>query len=269
MGLLGLTATVGLNGCGNNTDQGAASAAPSTLAGLGNFNLNCDPTPGSNTGSGTSTQGSKQQVQFQQQQQTQCGQKFQFQQQTAADFDVTLDCNQNRVLVKNKGADSKQQVLPIQEGGKIQGQMQFQQQLQNDGKGNQVCWLENVVTFDGKAVCEPTPAPSTTPKKSLSLTTKVEQKATTSEQLSQAGISGASPSPSPSVSPSPSASPSASGSPSPSPSVSPSPSPSASPSPSPSASPSAHPSPSTTPVVVCIVQDPCPVVGKTDLSCPQ
>jgi hypothetical protein len=118
----------------------------------------------------------------------------------------------------------------------------------------------------------PSTAPSSSPsggsgKGKLSLTTLVNIEQASPAALKQAGISGpiifptGSNSPSPSPSPSASASPSPSASPSASPSVSPRPSPSVTP------SPSISPTPTGTPVVVCVVDDPCPIVGSTDLSC--
>lgn len=240
--------------CGNDstTSNTPPSSGTAAATDLGNFNMSCN---------GQSTQGQQKQVPFQQQQQSGCKkQSFQFQQQKVGDYDVDLDCGAKQVVVKSKGFDQQQQAIPIQSDGTVKGKVQYQQQLQNDGKGNQVCWVQYAVDFDGKAQCggsqiSPQPTPSASP--ALKLTTTVSFQQADPNQLQQAGVEG------PIVNPNGSPSPEPSASPSPSPSVSPSPSPS----PSASPSPSMTPTPSGTPVVICVVDDPCPLQGSTDLSC--
>jgi hypothetical protein len=202
-------------------------------------------------------------------------QQFTFVNSKVADFDVQLDCDNNRVIVRTKGPDVQQQTLPIFSDGSINGTLRFKNQVADDGKGTGQCWLEYLVSFSGKATCETTtpdptasPTPGQTPsQKGLSLTTEVSFDQTTLDALQQAGIGveGPAPSPSPSdsVTPSPSPSESASPAPSQSPSPSPSPSPTIVPSPTPS------PSISVQPIKVCKVEDPCPIENKTDLSCKQ
>jgi hypothetical protein len=246
-------------GCGDDNDDQVND--PNASTGLGNFTLECGGESGS--------QQQQKQVPFQLQQQQSCGkQQFQFKKATVDDFSVKLDCSSNTVTVtaKGNGQQQQQQSLSIQRDGTVKGKFTYPQQMQSDGKGHTVCWIQYDVNFDGKAQCDAQQSAASEDDK-LSLKTQVDLKAVSNEELQQAGINGGpTPSPSASASPSPSVSPSMS----PSPSPSPSPSASASPSPSlsPSPSPSTSPSPSASPVVICIVEDPCPVVGSTDLSCP-
>lgn len=287
----------------NNPDPNPATNAPGAATDLGNFNLSCG-------GESSGQSGQQKQVPFQQQQQSGCKpQKFQFQQQQAVNYDIDLDCDQKRVIVRNKGADQKQQSLPIQSDGTVKGSLQYQQQVTNDNRGNQVCWVEYRVNFDGKAQCgggtNPTPTATATPDPTftilpipgstatatptatatapatgsdkLSLTTVVDFQPSSAEALRQIGVQGpvVLPSATPSATVSPAPTPTATSSPGTSPSSSPSPSPSPSPTASPTATPTgtatptATPSPTGTPVVVCVVDDPCPIVGKTELSCDQ
>jgi hypothetical protein len=245
-----------LAGCGDDDDLTPGPSAGSDVP-LGNFTLDCEGTQGQGQGQ------KQQQVQFKQQQQQQqsCkNQPIQFQQQKVADFDFQVDCGSRQVVVKNKSAqDQKTEFLPIQQDGKVKGQMQFQQQVQNDGKGNLRCWVEYVVKFDGTASCATEPETGAE-QKAIQMQTEVGLDPSTLDELQQAGIvpeGGASPSPSPSPSASPSPEPSGSPSPSPSPSASPS----ASPSPTPTVT------PTVIPVTVCVLDDPCPYVSDADLSC--
>ncbi len=259
---------IALVGCGD--DDETVSLPSST--GLGNFSFSCD-----------GQSGSQKQVQFQQQQQQGCGQQVVFKETKVDDFQVDLDCDagQVRVTVANESipdSEPEQAFLPIQSDGSVKGTLNYPQQIQSDGKGNTVCWVEYRVDFDGKAECEKPRDPQDPDSATddvLSLTTQVALEAADPDELEQAGISGGpGPSPSPSVTASPTPSPSVTASPTPSPSVtaSPTPSPSVTASPTPSPSVTASPTPTASPtgsaVVVCVVENPCPIKATTDASCP-
>ncbi|MGZ3708631.1 MAG: hypothetical protein ACXWPM_07495, partial [Bdellovibrionota bacterium] len=161
----------------------------------GNIDFSCDKQPG---------QKQSTQVQFQQSQQqsgpTSCKPQFQFQNSKMSDFDMNLDCTHRQVVVQNKGIDTKgKATLPIQSDGKVKGQMQFQQQAQDDGKGNQVCWIEFVVDFDGQALCD------NDEKLSMNTQVQFQQVASAGGSPGMAGIA-ASASPSPEAAPVPEAS---------------------------------------------------------------
>lgn len=301
---LALCAGATLYGCGNETTD-LTSDAPSAAA-LGGFTFDCE--------NGSSSQQQSKQVPFQQQQtctqpdNAQQQQTLKFTEQKLSDFEVQLDCSDRVVRVKNKGEDEEEKSLPIQSDGKVQGQLQYVQQIADDGKGNQNCWIEYRVNFDGKASCEantsatptstpttspsPTASPSTSPsptstpttmalaflddnsgtgnsagtagEQKLELTTTVEFAPTSTQALEQAGIEieggdqpGSTPTPSPSTSPSvsPTASPTTSASPTSTPTMTTTPTPTT--------------TATVTPVKVCMVENPCPVVGKTEFSCGQ
>jgi hypothetical protein len=257
-----------LAGCGDDT---SSNPAPPSAEALGGFSLDC----------GTSAAGAQQakQVPFQQQQscvsQNPQAQKFTFKNSKVANFNVQLDCANNRVVVQGTGGDTDSQTLPILSDGSVDGQLTFQQQVASDGLGGTNCWVQYVVNVTGQTSCNPTPAPSATPgatsaqQSSLQLTTTVSFEPTTADQLRAAGIDTSTGSQPGEAAPSPSPSPSASASPSPSPSPSPSVTPSPSPTPSSTVTPGPTPSASVTPSLVCQVQDPCPIESKADLSCSQ
>ncbi len=268
-----LTSVSVITSCGDSDDDN--NPGPTTTSNLGDFNFSCDD----NGGETNTVQQTPKQVTFTPKQEcvqqtgpNQTTQVLQFQDSKVSDFDVQLDCSSRVVRVRHIGTDEEEQTLPIRTDGTVRGTLNFNRQLQNDGKGNNLCWIGYVVTFDGRAQCETETTDTTNgaAQKSLSLTTTVEFEKTTAEQLeiegllNQAGEAGSDPTPSAtaaSPSPSPSASPSAS------PTASPSASPTASPSPSASPSATPAPSPSVTPVQICIVDNPCSIVGQTDLSC--
>ena len=233
-----ITIAFSMAACGGDDSVTTPSTTPPALTGLGNISFGCG-------GSGGGTQ--QKPVQFQQQQS--CGQSFQFQQQKVSDFDVTMDCDNKTVLVKSKGKDQQQQQFAIMPDGSVKGKMQFQQQMGDDGKSHQECWVEFVVDFDGHANC-PKPGDGGQPDKKLSLSTTVDIGKTDPSKLANAGIQ-----------------PGPAGYPSPEPSVSPSPVPSASVSPGPSPSPSV--TPTLIPIIVCEVDVDCQVTANSDLTCPQ
>ncbi|MBC7690842.1 MAG: hypothetical protein H7222_03680 [Methylotenera sp.] len=279
--LAGVIAAATLAGCGNNDSQdlttnGGGTTSPSATS-LGGFALNCEDQNGSNQ------QGQQKQVPYQQQQSctqqqsstspVQQKQKLTFKDSKVSDFDVTLACDRRVVVVKNKGFDQKEQTIPISSDGSVKGTLSFQQQIQNDGKGHNQCYIGYVVNFDGKTNCSPQPTPTATltatppsssnpGQKSLQFTTVVDFRETNSAELRAAGISlGQQPGTVPSPTPTPSVSPSVT------PSASPSVTPSATP--TPSVTPTATPTVTVTPVEICVVTDPCPIEGKGDLSCGQ
>jgi len=283
-------------GGGGESSDSLPETAAGTIRDIGNMNFSC----GGHGGDGSSHSGQNKKVQFQQQSGGGCDQKVQFEEQKVSDLDVNLDCDQKVVSVKNQGADQKQETLPISQDGSIHGQLHFQSKIkgpqqsgQNDGQN---CWVEYVVSFNGKTNCDPDH--DSNQNANMKLSTQVAFQQTTVARLAEAGIPGATPTParetrsgmseashsgehrSPITSgpdtsnPDPVATwtpePGISGSPSSPPTGSPTARPSYSPTSSPTASPSITPSPSPSliPVVVCAVQNPCTVTSSDeDFSC--
>jgi hypothetical protein len=284
-------------GGGGESSDSLPETAAGTIRDIGNMNFSCG---GHGGGDGSSHSGQNKQVQFQQQSGGGCDQKVQFEEQKVSDLDVNLDCDQKVVSVKNQGADQKQETLPISRDGTVHGQLHFQSKIkgpqqsgQNDGQN---CWVEYVVSFNGKTDCDS----GSNQNANMKLSTQVAFQQTTVARLAEAGIPGATPTPSretrsgmseashsgehrspitsgPDTSnPDPVATwtpePGISGSPSSAPTGSPTARPSYSPTSSPTASPSITPSPSPSliPVVVCAVQNPCTVTSNDeDFSCGQ
>jgi hypothetical protein len=229
---VGVTLLLGLAACGRNTGDtadedpstptnpnptsGGTNLAPTSgsTVGLGNYNFKC---------------GNQQDQQSQQQQQKQvqwnpknnqqnCSQQLTFKNDSdhsdrGQDFDVNLDCDARQVNVKHQGADQQTSQIPIQDDGTVAGEMDFQQQMGGDGKGNQVCWVAWRAKFNGKANCpgdgdgdwdsdsdgsdrhegrsrvsstRASRTDSQTP--SLSLDTEVDFAQTSPDQLEQAGL---------------------------------------------------------------------------------
>ena len=229
--------------CGGGGEGQLAGSVP--VLSNANYQPTAEPLGGFKVGCGTqqNQQPAQQQIPFKQQQQqtdpTSCSPQFQFYQSKFSDFDVQIDCDNNRVNIKSSGPDQQSKNIPIQSDGSVKGDLQYQQQVQNDGKGNVSCWVETVVNFNGQADCS---------KKTLNLDTQAQFHAASKDQIPSAmGV------PPVITSPTPSASPSAS----PAPTLSPAPSPTPS------------PSPTVTQVTVCVVQNPCPIVGSGELSCPK
>jgi hypothetical protein len=264
-----------LSGCGE--ENGTSLNAPPSAANLGGFNIGCGDTSTASTDPSSSQGQQQKNVPFQQQQScvqqsspNQQQQQIKFVGQKVADFDVKMDCVNRVVRVASKGKDKQSQTIPIQSDGTVKGALRFKQEVADDGKGTGQCWLEYVVNFDGKATCDvpaptpssgPSPSPSSSPNpaptptaKKLDLTTQIDFAATTLSELERAGVAGPGPSPTPA--------PTAEASPTPSPS--PSPSPSMTPSPTPTPTFTVSPA-----VKVCKVENPCPIEGKTDVSCGQ
>jgi hypothetical protein len=307
MACLAVVSSFALIRCGGSGDSSGADTAGASTQNIGNMNFSC----GGRNGGGGSGQSKK--VQYQQQSSGGCDQKVEFEEQKVSDFDVNLDCDQQMVSVKNKGADQKQETFPITQDGSVHGQLHFQSKIkgpqqyggqnaaQDDGQN---CWVEYVVSFDGKADCD------SNENSKMKFSTQVNFQQTNQTRLAEAGIPGAAPppahetrtglseashsgerrTPNPESSdpvttwtPEPglpgsgngstSASPtSPAGFPSNIPSATASTEPTSLPSPSPSTSSSAspRPSPSLIPVVVCAVQKPCTVTSDDeDFSCPQ
>jgi hypothetical protein len=265
-----------LSSC-NDDDNAAAAPPPLNAEALGGVNFNC--------GDGSQQQQqSTQQVPFQKDPactpaQNTPAQKFEFQQSKLADFDIRLDCEDRQVVIQTRGRDSRTQTLPIAFDDTVNGQIEMVNQVADDGKGTGACWVGYLITFSGKANCSgsivttaadespmASPSPSASAmapgQSSLQLTASVDFQPTTADELSSLGIDvsgqqpGATPSPSPSIT----------GSPAPSPTTSMSPSPS--PSPTTSMSPSPSPTVSVTPVKFCTVDNACPLIGDSTLSCP-
>jgi hypothetical protein len=281
---LSALSTAALLSCGQ---EGNPVNDESSTQSIGNFNFSCGG------------EASQNQVKFQQQQQSGCGgQKLAFQKSKISDFDMDLDCKNKVVQIKNRSNEAGAQqaaILPIQRDGSVKGKIDFPQQIQSDQKGNQVCWIEMVATFDGKADCENShdsqhgdmrsTHEATSVKSKLTISTQVSFAPTNPTRLQSAGVAGyggpggsthavevAGTPPSPiETTPSPFASVSPSTLPSIVPSILPSSFPSTTPSVSPSVaptpSPSMQPHPSATPVVICAVEDPCPMYANSEMSC--
>jgi hypothetical protein len=225
-------------------------------------------------------------------------QKFEFPQKKVADYDVDLDCSGRRVVVHNRGADQKQQELPIQSNGKVQGKLQYQQAVQNDGKGNQQCWVKYDVDFNGKAECggsAQTPSyPGVRARQNdrLMLETRVSFKKADLSELRSSGFAdshgpGQNPDQDPDQNPGQQPGQNPGQNPDQNPDQNPGQNPGQHPSPTPTHThpggqhppidqnpptgqhphPYPNPMPTQKPIVVCDVEDSCPMVGSTDMSC--
>lgn len=149
--------SIAFTGCGAEAGRETNSAGmrnnsgggtPSTSA-LGGFNLKCKgkQNPGYNMG-----QQSKQSS-FQQRPSCSPGkQVFEFAQQKVSDFDFEMDCASNTLVAQSKWG-GKQASIPIQQDGKVKGGMQYTRPVQSDGKGHQQCFVVYDVGFDGYASC--------------------------------------------------------------------------------------------------------------------
>jgi hypothetical protein len=304
--IIGYVCTLGLLvvSCSDQVSQNAGTAPnnpnPSSTAvasvNIGNFDVSC--------GQQSSIGQQSQKVPFQQHEQEGCNSKhnIKFSHSQVSDFDVNLECDLDRVVVKNKGVDSKESTFPIQSDGSVNGQMQYLQQIDDDGRGHPYCWVEYVVSFNGKAHCNhsfdmntappsysradtsisPSPTPSTAANY-LELNTLVSLQNTTPEALVMAGIADSStatpnlpssfetlpsafsptPSVTPSITPKPTHSPTPFFTPTP---ISP---PSINPTPHPTGSHTPLPTPTLVPVTICVVDNPCPESCSTNISCPQ
>lgn len=247
--LFGLS--VGLSSCGDED----SSSFPDADA-MGGFSLSC--------GEGQQQQQQKD-VPFEKQegcvnQNPAQQQDVKFRDFKFADFDVQLDCDSREVIVSHKGIDPQTQTLPIRNDGTIEGTLVFHERLDEDGKGNQNCFVKFLVSFSGETVCDG--------EQKLELTTQLDFESTSVQELELAGIPM-----------DPEATPSQSSSPSPSPSSDndggemggeegeSGPSPRPSPRPSPTARPA--PTPTVEASQICKVENPCPFEGKTELSCPE
>ena len=156
-------------------------------------------------------------------------------------YDLQLDCDSQKIVVRYQGIDLNQAVIPIQESGKIFGQMRYQQQVIQTSSTT-TCWLEHEVVFEGTAHCSS--RNERNPTDHLSLKTTVNLNKISNAELRQFETEGPliQPSFSPSTSPIPSVSVPDSPWPSPSPSLSPLQLPS--PIPLPTTSPTYSPGPS-------------------------
>lgn len=141
-----------LAACGGSDENASDNSAPGatyspTTAPLGNFNVKCDKSPGQQV---------QQQSPYQQQQQQSsgsCTPQFEFYSAVVTNFDVDLDCRNNRVLVTGKGVDQSSAAIPIQGDGSWKGQVTVNQSVANDGQGNVFCKVKTIVNFDGNASC--------------------------------------------------------------------------------------------------------------------
>jgi|GEM_PF-2182800 len=240
-------------GCGNDLKRPADADRANSQNMGGHFDFGCGF---ADNPSGQQKQSQKSSYQPSQQQSCQkpAQQKIQYQEQSKiTDFDVTLDCDQKQVVVKNQGKDQQREHFTIGRDGQVKGKMQFQGQMQSDGKGNQQCWVEYQVVFDGKATCPKPENTSAQQQKKLELKTEVKLTSTTPERVKSSGFGvNFGPSPTPSYSPAPS--------PTPSISISPIPLPSPLPTPTPSVT--------VIPITVCQeVDDSCSVSSNSNFSC--
>ena len=288
--MLAALGAVSMSSCGN--DAGTSLAPPTTTQLGGTVNLACalggSPAGGTGTGTQQGQNSKQQQIPFQQkpecQQQQQNNPAQQQQQLTFAgskvsDFDISVDCVQRRVVVRSKGQDQKPSSLPIRSDGTVVGELNFINGLENDGKGSGSCWVGYKVAFNGKVDCNAN-KPGTSEKNpefgKVRLDAEVAFNQTSAFELQQAGIASMGDVTTGTGVDTGTGTSTGSGT---TPGIVPSPSPSASvtstPTPTPSASvtvtpvPIPVPSSTITPIRVCIIDNPCPVVGKADLTCPQ
>jgi hypothetical protein len=257
LGIIGAFLTFGylMIGCGMNGASRAPSFASDTQVGsppLGGFNLNC--------------KGGMQQQQSSYQQQDNCGksygqatQSFEFVESKVSDFDLKLDCDNRYVSAQTKGQTSQQAYFPIEQDGSVKGKMNYQQQMQSDGKGNQQCYVELEVDFDGKANCGRQESPEQQ-QQQLSLNTKVNFKQSQAQDISSddplASVVDASAVPNPYPGPVPNPYPRTGddngyGN-----------------SNSNDRGGASEPTPRVVRKKVCVVENPCPIVSKTNMSCP-
>jgi hypothetical protein len=191
-------------------------------------------------GQGQSSQ--QKQIRFSKQSQSQNGFErcdepdFEYKGAQVVNLDMNLDCDNQQVVVKNKGFDGKQKQIPIQNDGSVDGSLEFQQQLHDDGKGNKSCWIEYVAAIKGKAQCG---TPQSVAQKSLQVQAQVKFNPSNQQKLSEAGVINTA---------------------------------SSAPNPDPSQSPNLPPGTSGSvvyvPVKYCEIENPCPIEGKSDYSCP-
>lgn len=137
---------------GGNQQSGTGPVPPPsdayqpTAAPYGGFKVGCGPKQ--------NQQQQSQQIQYQQQSAApDCSPQLQFFSSKISDFDLRMDCDAGVVNVANLGSDQKKGAFPIQDDGTVRGQLEFQQQIQNDGQGNVSCWVKTVIDFDGRANC--------------------------------------------------------------------------------------------------------------------
>ncbi len=283
--LLAALGAVSMSSCGNDASTSLAPPTPTQLGGT--VNLACalggSPAGGSGTGTQQGQSSKQQQIPFQQkpecQQQQQNNPAQQQQQLTFAgskvsDFDISVDCVQRRVVVRSKGQDQKTSSLPIRSDGTVVGELNFINGLENDGKGSGSCWVGYKVAFNGKVDCNAN-KPGTSEKNpefgKVSLSAEVAFNQTNSFELQQAGIASIGDDVTTGTAVDTGSGNVAGIVPSPSPSASSTPTPTPTPSASVTLTPVPIPLPSSTitPIRVCIIENPCPVVGKADLTCPQ
>ena len=272
--LLSALAATSFISCGN--DSNTLAPPPASLSPLGStVSLACQlggsPAVGASAGTTQGQNSKQQQIPFQrkpeclQQQNNPSSQQQQltFTDSKVSDFDFSVDCVQRRVFVRSKGRDQETSTLPIASDGSVVGELDFLNQLSNDGKGSGTCWAGYKVTFNGKVDCD-AQKPGTSTKNpdygKVSINAEVAFRQSSSLQLQQSGIASMD-------SIVPASSNATIETPGTVPSLAPSPSPSASPRPSDIPTPTA--TVIVTPVRVCIIENPCPIVGKVDLTCPQ
>ena len=193
MACLAVVSSFALIRCGgsNDTSDSLPETAAGTIRDIGNMNFSCG-----GHGNGDGGYGQSKKVQYQQQSGGDCDQKVEFEEQKVSDLDVNLDCDQQVVSVKNKGDDQKQETFPITGDGTVHGQLRYQSKIkgpqqyggqnanQNDGQN---CWVEYVVSFDGKADCD------SNHDSKMKFSTQVNFEQTNQTRLAEAGIPGATP----------------------------------------------------------------------------
>ncbi len=71
-----------------------------------------------------------------------------------SDFNMHLDCANRVVDAEPLDQSARRAQLPIDSDGTVRGNLQYPGQVNNDGQGNQQCWVDFVVAFDGRANCD-------------------------------------------------------------------------------------------------------------------
>ncbi|MBI3556566.1 MAG: hypothetical protein HY074_09910 [Deltaproteobacteria bacterium] len=294
--LLGLNLVLTLAGCGqgnqnDNLNVPGENSTQQPPAPTGDFNLTCDK------------QAQRQYKQAGYQQKESCVarnagkklQSFQFKDSKISDFDLSLDCANRIVVAQSKTALDQQTAISIAADGSVKGNLIYDQEVSNDGYGADPCTVQLAVAFDGRAKCE-----GTNGRGALVLNTEVNfikntegEPETGSRVL--ASVSelpgdrdrdrddrdrhrdddhdrnrwpGPIPVPVPVPAPAPLPVPGQGPAPVPGPIPGPAPAPGPVPFPGQVPYPAPQPVPGSPPKRSCAIQDPCPMVTKTEMNCP-
>ena len=118
------------------------------------------PTGGFNLSCGKQLPQQYKQAEYQQQQHCVAqgggkkGQSFAFKDSRVSDFELSLDCAKRVVVAQSKTVAGQLTSIPIAADGSVKGNLNYPQQVLNDGYGTDPCYVQLAVAFDGTARCD-------------------------------------------------------------------------------------------------------------------